>query len=42
MLHVIQAMSKEIGDVAVEAIEDLPSLFTRFHESHVTQGAHMV
>ncbi len=42
MLYVVQAMSKEIGDVAVQTIENLSPLFACFYESHLAQGAHMV
>jgi hypothetical protein len=42
MLHVIQAMSKEIGDVAIQSVEDLSPLFAYFHEPHLPQRSHVV
>ena len=42
MLDMIQAMSKEIGDVDVQAVKDLSSLFVCFYEPHLAQGSHMM
>jgi hypothetical protein len=42
MPHVIQAMPEQIGSMRIQAIKDLTPVFTRLHEPHLAQRAHMV
>ena len=42
MLHVIQAVSEQIGDMSIQAVKDLSPLFTRLYEPHLPQRAHVM
>ena len=38
----IQAVLKQLGDVGVQGVKDLPPILACLHQPHLTQGTHMV
>jgi len=37
MLHVVQAVPEQTGDMSIQAIKDLPAILARLHQPHLPQ-----